>query len=127
MPGIFKIGIIAAVWMVSMSHPTWAKSEEPGAIAARSTDQKARGEEIAETMCALCHSIGRTGESPHETAPPFREIFKGYPEAALSQKLEDGIGEGHGDMPSFNLGPEEVEQLLSYIYSILYTDDTPPH
>ena len=73
-----------------------------------------RGRMIAERECARCHAVGRTGQSPHAKAPPFRELTKRYP----VEHLVEGIVVGHGDMPEFLFEPDDVEALLAYIASL---------
>ena len=105
-------------------HSAFAKPEEMNDLTLSPADMRANGEEIAATMCAMCHAIGLRDASAHETAPPFREVFKRYPVYALEEALAEGIVVGHRDMPSFELEPQQIDELLSYI-EYMITDPVP--
>lgn len=77
-----------------------------------------RGRVIAERECARCHAVGRTGQSPHAKAPPFRELPKRYPVEHLAEALVEGIVVGHGDMPEFLFEPDDVDAILAYMASL---------
>lgn len=76
------------------------------------------GEEIAANLCSGCHAVGRSGASPHPDALPFRKISMHYSVRSLEEALGEGILVGHPDMPPFQLPPEDIDNLLSYIESI---------
>jgi cytochrome c len=75
----------------------------------------ARGETIAERLCARCHAIRQTGSSPMGLAPPFRDLSKRYPIEHLAEALAEGIVTGHPAMPRFTFDPPEIEALLAYM------------
>lgn len=77
-----------------------------------------RGQAFAESMCSGCHAIGRTGQSPHPDAVPFRTLSQKYPVRALEEAFGEGITVGHPDMPPFALAPREIDDLLDYLESI---------
>ncbi len=77
-----------------------------------------QGEAMAETLCATCHAIGRTGESPHRDAIPFRQLSWNYPVETLAEPLAEGIVVGHPDMPEWQFEPKDIDALLAYIESI---------
>lgn len=74
-----------------------------------------RGATLAQTRCAACHAIGRTGASPNLTAPTFRRIATQYPVEQLQEALAEGIVTGHGPMPEFTFSPQEIDDLLAYL------------
>lgn len=76
------------------------------------------GLKIAQAHCAACHSIGKTGSSPHSEALEFRKFSQHYPVRELEEALAQGIYVGHPDMPVFRFEPDEVEALIDYIQSI---------
>lgn len=78
----------------------------------------ARGEAMAQKLCARCHAIKRDGESPMGLAPPFRDLPKRYPVDHLAEALAEGIVTGHPAMPQFTFTPREIEALLSYLASL---------
>lgn len=75
----------------------------------------ARGEKIAQRLCARCHATGETGASPMGLAPPFRDLSKRYPIETLAEALAEGIVVGHPAMPRFTFEPREIDALLTYI------------
>ena len=75
----------------------------------------ARGEKIAQRLCAGCHSIREEGASPMGLAPPFRDLSKRYPIETLAEALAEGIVVGHPAMPRFTFEPREIDALLTYI------------
>ena len=86
------------------------------ALAAASPER--RGKVFARTHCARCHSIARTGESPFQPAPPFRTLHLRYPVETLSEALAEGIATGHPAMPEFELSPEQIHDLLSFLKTL---------
>lgn len=78
----------------------------------------ARGEAMAETLCAQCHAVRRTGDSPHREAIKFRQISWRYPVGDLAEPLAEGIMVGHPDMPEWQFEPMDIQALLMYIESI---------
>lgn len=78
----------------------------------------ARGQHIAETICATCHAVGRTGESPAPQAPPFRTLSRNYPIDSLEEALAEGISVGHPMMPHFEFSGSDVTAVVSYLQSI---------
>lgn len=77
-----------------------------------------RGKALVETNCARCHAVGKAGASPHEKAPPFRNLNRRYPVEQLAEALAEGIVTGHSDMPQFVFGPTEVGAIIAYLKSI---------
>lgn len=77
-----------------------------------------RGKTFALTNCARCHSIDRATPSPLEIAPPFRTLHKRYPIEALAEALAEGIVTGHPTMPEFQLEPDQIHDLLSYLKTL---------
>ena len=78
----------------------------------------ARGAAFAATNCAACHAIGATGNSPHDTAPRFREIGRRYPVSQLSEAFAEGIVTAHPGMPEFVLTPDDNRALIAYLESV---------
>ncbi len=80
----------------------------------------ARGKDIAEKKCAICHAVGPTGESASAKAPPFRTLSERYPIDSLQEALAEGITVGHDGMamPEFRMEPREIDDFLAYLKSI---------
>ena len=65
--------------------------------AAHALDREQRhARALLEEFCGRCHAIGRTGQSSHPYAPPFRELGENklYDEG-FSQRLQDGLSTIH--------------------------------
>ncbi|MBN8913825.1 MAG: cytochrome c [Rhizobiales bacterium] len=77
-----------------------------------------KGRQALESRCSRCHAIGLEGESPHEEAPPFREVVKRYPPESLEESLAEGITSGHPDMPEFILAPDEIAAVVTYLHTL---------
>ncbi|WP_156464349.1 cytochrome c [Afipia sp. Root123D2] len=77
-----------------------------------------RGKTFAITNCARCHSVDRVTPSPLKIAPPFRTLHLRYPIEALGEALAEGISTGHPTMPEFQLEPDQINDLLSYLKSL---------
>jgi mono/diheme cytochrome c family protein len=86
------------------------------ALAASPSEE--RGKTFAINNCARCHSIDRVSQSPLKIAPPFRTLHKRYPVETLAEALAEGIQTGHPTMPAFQLDPDQIHDLLSYLKSL---------
>ena len=81
-------------------------------------DTIAQGKALVEEKCARCHAIGLDDKSPHEGAPPFRDVVEIYPSENLAEALAEGIVSGHPDMPVFKFEPPQIEAFLGYLNSL---------
>ena len=86
------------------------------AMAASPAEQ--RGQFFARTNCARCHSIDKVTESPLRIAPPFRTLHKRYPIESLAEAFAEGISTGHPTMPEFQLEPDQINDLLSFMKTL---------
>jgi mono/diheme cytochrome c family protein len=77
-----------------------------------------RGQALLQQNCAMCHAVGRSGDSPSPTAPRFRELHKRYPIENLGEALSEGLLTGHPQMPEFHFAPGEVDDIIAYLKSI---------
>jgi cytochrome c len=77
-----------------------------------------RGKTFALTNCARCHSIDLVTPSPLKIAPPFRTLHLRYPVETLGEALAEGIVTGHPSMPEFQLDPDQIHDLLSYLKTL---------
>ena len=77
-----------------------------------------RGKAFARANCARCHAIDRASESPLKIAPPLRTLHQRYPIETLGEALAEGIYTGHADMPAFELNPDQIHDLLSYLKTL---------
>ena len=86
------------------------------ALAAPTAEQ--RGKAFARANCARCHAIDRASNSPLKIAPPLRTLHQRYPIESLGEALAEGINTGHADMPAFELSPDQIHDLLSYLKTL---------
>jgi mono/diheme cytochrome c family protein len=77
-----------------------------------------RGKTFALNNCARCHSIDKVTQSPLKIAPPFRTLHLRYPLETLGEALAEGIETGHPTMPAFQLDPDQIHDLLSYMKTL---------
>jgi cytochrome c len=77
-----------------------------------------RGKTFALNNCARCHSVDRMTQSPLKIAPPFRTLHNRYPVETLAEALAEGIQTGHPTMPEFQLDPDQIHDLLSYLKTL---------
>ena len=100
----------------ALRHTIVALLLTTSALAASPAEQ--RGKAFALTNCARCHSVDRVTQSPLKIAPPFRILHKRYPVETLAEALAEGITTGHPTMPEFQLDPDQINDLLSYLKSL---------
>jgi mono/diheme cytochrome c family protein len=77
-----------------------------------------RGQVFAHNNCARCHSINKVTESPLKIAPPFRTLHKRYPVEQLAEAFAEGIYTGHPTMPTFQLPPDQINDLISFLRTL---------
>jgi mono/diheme cytochrome c family protein len=80
--------------------------------------QEGRGEGLLTSNRSRCHAVGRTGNSTHPEAPPFRTLGQRYPIEVLAEALAEGLSSGHPDMPEFRFEIDDVNAILAYLESI---------
>jgi mono/diheme cytochrome c family protein len=78
----------------------------------------AQGRALAQRMCAGCHAIGRSGESPHAEAPAFRDLDRRLDLDTFMERLRAGVTAGHPDMPAFRFTREDARAFTRYVRSI---------
>jgi mono/diheme cytochrome c family protein len=86
--------------------------------AAEADAVKERGRALTVRMCAECHAIDKTGESPHRAAPAFRDLDRRLDLDGLMERLRRGLMSGHQDMPMFRFSREEARAVATYLRSI---------
>ncbi len=77
-----------------------------------------QGRALAERMCAPCHAVGRTDQSPHIGAPPFRSLDRRVDLDAFMTRLREGLTSGHPDMPTFRFTRQDARAFVAYLRSI---------
>ncbi len=88
------------------------------AAAAQQDPRVQRGEQFARTNCAMCHAVGRFGDSPLAIAPPFRTLSLRYPVEDLEEALAEGVVTGHPTMPQFQLDGAQIADFIAYLKTL---------
>lgn len=90
----------------------------PGYAQSAGRTKLQRGEALLTQNCGRCHAVGKTGESAHHLAPPFRILGQRYTIDSLEEALGEGLISGHPDMPEFTFPPRDVGAIVTYLKSI---------
>ena len=84
--------------------------------AAISSKVAARGKLILQQNCGRCHSIEAVGDSPLKNAPPMRDIYSRFHPRELQERLTEGLGSKHKEMPQIQFSDDDVYAIMSYLY-----------
>lgn len=76
------------------------------------------GKVMAQELCASCHAIGTSGDSPRGDAPPLRTVLANYNTESLGDDFREHIHVGHPDMPDFDFNVKQTDTILAYLKSI---------
>lgn len=87
----------------------------PAATAGELEDQ---GKALLTRLCARCHAVEKTGNSPHVGAPPFRTIGDRYDIRELTERMSERLISTHPDMPDFQFSQADAQAVRAYLYSI---------
>ena len=89
-----------------------------GAAAALDKEQQ-HARALLKEFCSRCHAIGKTGQSPHRYAPPFRDLGENklYDEG-FSQRLQNGLSTMHPEMPTFRFSESDAGAVIDYLRAI---------
>ena len=100
----------AALVLASLLIPaSAAHAEDPTAAAGRI---------LAETNCASCHALEKTGDSPFAAAPPFRDVAARYTEDELLDGFMEGLPVRHEAMPDWDMTEDQAIALTLFIMSL---------
>ena len=86
--------------------------------AAYAQEPTRHGRAILKEFCARCHAIGKTGNSPHRSALPFRTLGRSFDLDQLPRQLERGISSTHPDMPEFKFSEDDALAVRAYLRTI---------
>jgi cytochrome c len=125
-PGLVLLALVAVACAPVPTLPSVGQEPVPRSASAPvqagtpvvAGDVLRRGEVFAKANCSTCHAVGRDGPSPNPLAPPFRKLGQRYPVENLSEALAEGIFTGHPVMPTFELAPHEVDDLIAWLTAI---------
>jgi mono/diheme cytochrome c family protein len=81
----------------------------------------ARGQRLAESVCAKCHAVGRQGDSPAQGAPPFRDLTTPNNGRSIDEIFAKGVLVLHPGMPSMAISDRDQADLLAYLRSLQRT------
>ena len=77
----------------------------------------ARGQAVADRVCAPCHAVRVGKASPDPRAPPFGGREMGHT-ASLEGRVAQIARQGHYEMPPLRLTPAEVSDVAGFIASL---------
>lgn len=121
-----QVGLTSAMCLAVLMVFVWPTSAaERSNDAAEQAKLAEAGRAIVKEKCARCHAVGTDDKSPHEKAPPFRDVVTRYPSENLAEALAEGIVAGHPDMPVVVFEPAEIEGFIAYLDSLAPPSKTP--
>lgn len=82
------------------------------------TPLQRRGELLAARLCADCHAVGRSDQSPHAGAPAFRSLDRDVDLDGFMTRLREGLTSGHPDMATFRFSRRDARAFVLYIRAI---------
>jgi len=82
------------------------------------SDPVTHGRDLVRRLCSGCHSIGKSGSSPHKAAPPFRTLGRSFDFDQFPRQMERGILAGHPDMPEFKFSIDDANAVRDYLRTI---------
>lgn len=86
-------------------------------VAAQTGGDAIRGAALAESWCQSCHIIDQRGTGRTvDPAPPF-PLIASDPKKTPAY-LQRWLSTSHPQMPDFNLGRREIEDLIAYIRTL---------
>jgi mono/diheme cytochrome c family protein len=80
--------------------------------------QSAQGQQIFNDQCTMCHGKDGKGNGPASSAfspAPADFTNPSFWQGNVNQKITDTIENGHGPMPAFELSPEQIKAVISYM------------
>jgi mono/diheme cytochrome c family protein len=78
----------------------------------------ARGRQVATSLCAGCHAVGRTGNSPLPNAPLFRKLADRLDMDELEDRMREGLSSTHRGMPTFRFSRSDARAVRIYLNDI---------
>jgi mono/diheme cytochrome c family protein len=90
----------------------------PDTSSAETLGPIAHGQALATRYCSSCHAVGRSDESHHKEAIPFRDLSELYPVDSIEESLVEGLMSGHPDMPEFQFSDQAAADFVEYLASI---------
>jgi|WetSurMetagenome_2_1015567.scaffolds.fasta_scaffold168401_1 mono/diheme cytochrome c family protein len=100
--------VIAAIWLVTVIVLTGTASSDEGD----------KGKTLYESRCMICHGIkgdGNGSAAAYLSLNPADFTNPKFWENHNDKQIEDIIVNGKGQMPTFDLTPEELKAVVAYI------------
>jgi mono/diheme cytochrome c family protein len=78
-----------------------------------------RGKDIYENKCQICHGVKGDGNGPAGAALSPKPVDftspKFWQQKNVDKLITDTVENGHGMMPSFDLKPGEIKDIIDYL------------
>jgi mono/diheme cytochrome c family protein len=84
----------------------------------RKLEAAGRGRLILQQNCGRCHAIEAVGDSPLKNAPPMRDIYFRFHPQELQERLTEGLGSKHKQMPQIQFSDEDTYAIMTYLYAL---------
>ncbi len=81
-------------------------------------DEYAQGKKLFSSHCQICHGANGKGDGPAASAldpKPANFTDPKFWQGNVDKKITDTIKNGHGMMPSFDLKPAQIKDLIDYL------------
>lgn len=111
------LGAAVSVLMLGLISPAIADTPD-----AHPVGDASAGQNLAKNLCSACHALEVDKPSPNEAAPNFNALTLTYPPEHLAEGFAEGIVVGtdaHIGMPQFALAPEQIDDLIAYLETVL--------
>ena len=93
-------------------------TNSPQSVGVQLVPSALAGGVLVHERCAGCHAVERTGASPMEAAPAFRDLAARYPVSDLQESLGEGMVTPHAAMPEFTFDPTQTADIIAYLESL---------
>ena len=83
-----------------------------------SADEYTQGEKLYVDKCQLCHGVKGDGSGPAASAlspKPANFTDPKFWQGNVDKKITETIENGHGMMPSFDLKPAQIKDIIDYL------------
>ena len=81
-------------------------------------NEYAQGKKLYSDKCQICHGVNGKGDGPAAGAlspKPANFTDPGFWQGNVDRKITKTIEDGHGMMPSFDLKPAEIKDIIDYL------------
>jgi mono/diheme cytochrome c family protein len=81
-------------------------------------DEYTQGKKLYSDKCQICHGVNGKGDGPAASAlspKPANFTDPKFWIGEVNKKITDTVEKGHGMMPSFDLKPAEIKDIIDYL------------